>query len=408
MSTIHTKAGHLEQECQRILGGLRTSLVELFAAIDADPATPQHVARRFGLNKNLTWKLSKIVSSIDGFGAIQHLPGAAGWDIFLSTATGAGAPDNLVQHVRRWLREFDEFVTLHAGDRTNLELMLDSMGVSNSGTGQLDHSRQLAFQGNSGIWGVQARARLTAGIIVPSRNDPAMVDAALIGGLVGFRRLRPNVSWPLFRFAHLVDSAASRDQQMEEIELKKAHGDVPRLLRRFCSPDMPQIDSRKVGTATEYILPAGPIGNSGSFSCFFGDIFRGQPRYRHPDDPHCEFGSHITLPVETLVFDLLIHQQLALDAPTVMIFGRPDGTPYGPDTAREENLIPVTERCINLAGRPPAVSSPLIPRYAELMQSVFDRLGFPADEFRGHRLVLKHPPMNSTVVLRSPLPEGPR
>lgn len=408
MSTTHTNTGQLEPDCQRILGGLRGALIELFASVDADPGAPQEVSRRFGLNRNLTWKISKIIESIDGFGAIQHLPGAAGWDIFLASVGSAGVPEARLEAVRKWLREFEEFVTLHAGDRTQLELMLDSMGVGSRGEGQLDMSRQLAYQGNSGILGVQAKVRVTAAFVVPSKTDPTRVDCALVGGLVGFRRLRPNVSWPLFRFTHHTDGKPSRPGNVEEIELKRSADEVPRLLRRFCSPNLPQIRTAMLADATEYVLPSGPVGNSGQFSCFFGDVVRGEQRYAKPGDEYCEFGSHITLPVETLVFDLLVHEGLEVALPpAVLVFGRPDGVPYDPRTVRDENLIPLSERAAPLAGRPPAVATPLVPHYAEIVQAVVDRLGFEAGEMRGYRLVLKHPPMNSTVVLRCDLPSKP-
>ena len=37
------------------LHNIRRALLELLAAADADPSNAQRMARRFGLNKNLTW-----------------------------------------------------------------------------------------------------------------------------------------------------------------------------------------------------------------------------------------------------------------------------------------------------------------------------------------------------------------
>ncbi len=401
--TTFSSQNRLELDCQQAVADIRMALLELYASVDADPSLPQDVSRRFGLNKNLTWKVGKILQSEDGFHAVQHLPGAAGWDILLKTFQVAGAPTSRVAAVRAALKSFEDFVTLHAGDRAQLELMLDSMGVGNGGN-QLENSRALAYQGNSGIWGVQAKVRLTAGYVVPNRDDPTKLDASLVGGLVGFRRLRPNVSWPLFRFQTYNDQGSADSRRREELDLTKPDGDVPRLLRRFCSPSLPPFIARPIQSATEYVLPAGPVGNLGAFNCFFGDVTRGANRFATPGDERFEFSSTVTLPAETMVFDLFVHRDVWMpESPQVVVYGRPNGGPDLPDQRDEEHVLPLGEKCIELGGRPPMVTTPLIPRYAELVNFVSERLGFATSDFRAFRLTLKYPPMSATIVLRAPL-----
>jgi hypothetical protein len=281
------------------------------------------------------------------------------------------------------------------------------MGLSGTG-GQLEASRQMAFQGNSGIWGVQVRTRLTSSFVVPSKT-PGRVDGALIGGLIGFRCLRPGVSWPLFRFQSYNDDGTLRPQAGETLEESGEPGPLPALIRKFSSQNLPPITSSRIGNIIEHVLQPTTVGNLGAFDCFFSHIVRGQTRYKDADNSFGEFGSSVTLPLESMVFDLFIHRDLELiEPPSVTVFGRPAGGPDDASTHRETYKIPIHEKCVELVGQPPVIVTPLVPRYPELVALVTARLGHGLNEFRGFRVTLKYPPMPATVVLRWPLPDAPR
>jgi hypothetical protein len=265
----------------------------------------------------------------------------------------------------------------------------------------------MAFQGNSGIWGVQVRTRMTAGFVVPGRT-PGMVDAALVGGLLGFRCLRPGVSWPLFRFQSYTGEGVQMERDRETITAGDGPAAMPALIRRFSSEKLPPIRTVRIGNIEEHVLQPTTVGDLGAFDCFFGDLVRDDARYRTNVDTHAEFASSVTLPVETLVFDVFIHRDVELvEPPTVAVYGRPAGGPDDPATHTEPYRIPIPERCVEMVGQPPVVVTPLMPRYPELVAMVTTRLGHSLADFRGFRATLKYPPMPATVVLRWPLPEAP-
>lgn len=406
-SKTRTPSIGLDEDCRQAVQALRSQLIDLYASLELDPDQPQEVARRLKLNKNLTWKISKIINAADGLSAIPHVPGAAGMEILLTCLESAGAPKRYIDGVRDALDQYDETVQRHAGDRANLDLMLDSMGLVPTGVPLLT-SRELAFQGNSGIWGLQARARVAAAFVVPSPTDPNLVDTALVAGLIGLRRLRVTSGWPLFRFMeYKTGTGEFTPSAPEEIDTSRHPGDPPGLLRRFCSASMPEIETRQDGNAFACVLPPGPIGNTGAFDCFFGDIRRGKSRYRDNADDYAEFAASVKLPTETLIFDLIAHRSLDIPTPEVRVFGRPMGGPDDPEQRAPESLLPLAERCVELAGHPPAVATPLVPRYTELVHLVMERLGYSPREFRGWRLLIPWPPMTSTAVLRWPLEARP-
>ena len=143
-------------QCRTCALDLQNALRALYAAVGADPARPQEVSRQFKLNKNLTWKVAKVIQSVDPIEAVPLIPGSEGMEILLCAMEASGPYASPVSAVRSTLAAFEDMVRTHVGDRPTLELLMD--GMSRGGR-TLEVSRKLAFRGNSGIWGVQARVR---------------------------------------------------------------------------------------------------------------------------------------------------------------------------------------------------------------------------------------------------------
>jgi hypothetical protein len=231
----------------------------------------------------------------------------------------------------------------------------------------------------------------------------------MIGGLIGFRRLRPGVQWRLFS-VHACNDAGANTQgaSLEEFE-PKGPGDMPRCIREFCSPNMPQLIERKDkgGGRSDFLLPGGPVGRQAAFDPVFGYINRGLPRYRTPTDESGSAVTMVTLPVGALVFDLIVHRDFLPMTPEVHVYGYPEGGPIGPATHTEQHRLPCNDRPVELAGSPPAVYTPMAPGATRMLERVFARLGVNPSEFRGWRLQIRHPPMSSIYILRWPLGAQP-
>jgi len=116
----------------------------------------------------------------------------------------------------------------------------------------------------------------------------------------------------------------------------------------------------------------------------------------------------ITVPVETLIFDLMVHRDIIMSKPPqAFVHGRPDDLPNVVTDRVAQTLLPIQARCVELAGRPPAVSIAAVPKYNEVANMVYTRLGYTAQDFRAYRCTVKHPPMNSLVVVRWDLEPAP-
>lgn len=399
-----------EPDCRAAFDALKGALIELYADVGADPLSPQDAARRFRVNKTLTWNISKVMSSNDAMATLPNVPGSSALRGLLQAVQREGASVAAVDRVKKAAKALDDMVELHVGDRATLELIVDGMGRNRDD--HLEISRKLAFRGNSGLWGVQAKTRLMSVLMAPNADDPDRIDIAIVRGYIGFRRLRSDVRWPIFQLRGWGSEDGSMNpSQWQPLETA---GEEPRglpLLRRFSTVSTNDIEEIRTTDGMDYMLVPGPIGNSGAIDCFVSDYERSAAyKYRTEKDTTGEFGATISAPTEKLIFDLLVHESLDF-----VLSPPPEVRAYGgifmerSEDANPNGLlpVPVPQSVAMLPGRPPVVATPSVLRYPEIVSFVQQRMNWDANRFRGCRLEMSYPPMGTTILLRFNLPERP-
>lgn len=393
-----------EEELTTALKEIRLALRGLMGTVGCDPERPQDVARRLKVSRNLTWKFSKVLTDEDVYEALRHLPGAEGVGILVKAALVQGAPAEAASRMTRAQEELDRAVQFHIGDRATLSLVLDSLVGADSAE-RLEQSRKMAFRGSSGLWGVQVRTRMTTTILAPAKHDDSKLDMVMMGGLVGFRRLRLGVKWPVLWPRWYQDDGTPMAGPPNEEALDPAYADPkkPRLIGAFCTPVVPRIELAKVPGGHVYELEAGPVGNSGALNIFFGTITRSVfGRYASGTDIVGEIATSVSLPAEWLQFDVFVHEDLDLLTDLeVVARGQVSGGTQGIRAVP----IPLGEKPVELSGQPPLITSPLVPRYDELVEMALQRGGWTLRQFRAMRLAVAYPPMHSSIALRFALPE---
>lgn len=395
-----------ETHCRESLDRLRAALIRLYASAGIDPDSPQDVSRRFKLNKTLTWKLSKVIGATDNLAAVGHVPGAGAMQIFLKSMATSGADEASIEGVRAAAGAFEEMVQLHVGDRPTLELVLD--GMAPGATDRLEVSRKLAFRGNSGIWGVQAQTRLALNVLAPNKDNPDTLDIATVRGYSGFRRLRPSVRWPLFQVREWStgEDAMMTRPNWEPIEASDAPS-MAHIMPSFSSERMPEIREERTDEGTDFVLMPGPIGNFGAIDCYQGELMRSAvSRYATPEDPIGELGAAISVPLDTLVMDLVVEESLAfaLEA-RVLVLGQITRQSQRTPDETSNAALPITDMVRPISGQPPALATPRVDRYPEMLELICERLGCDPKRMRAVRLEMKYPPLGSTVLLRFDLPK---
>jgi len=400
------EAPHFEAHVTHALARVRTAFADLLGSVNADATRPQDMARDFRLNKNLTWKISRIIKESDPASVAPYIPGKAGLTIFLDSLKKAGAPSQRILEVREAIGEFEKMKDLHAGSRATLETMLGNLATGADGQQQLESLRKLSFRGNSANWGVSARLQLCANFIAPGANKD-FVDLAWISGLVDFRRLRRDATWAISSTRKVNDRGELMPLgDIESIDPRFDPETAAPLMGDYCSDPLPDL-RLEVGAdgLMRYILVGGPIGDTAMTTCIMGILGRGfVRRTRIPGDTLGEHSARLYTPTECLIHDLFVHRDLtnAL-SPSIHLYSQlPIDMSY-PTARRDQGLLPLWEKVQSLGAMPPTVLTPEFPKYRAMVQSVFDRAGWNAKDFYGFRFTMKYPPMPAVAVFRYPL-----
>ncbi|MHC4380587.1 MAG: hypothetical protein ACYSU1_05805 [Planctomycetota bacterium] len=391
------------------LSALRGALTDLLASTGMLHARPQEMSREFQLNKNLAWKIAKLVHQAPSHESLSFLPGVTGFRIFLQAMEAQETSPADLQAAQKAYDAFQEMVDRHASDRTTMQLLLDSLAVQEGDASRLEESRQLAFQGNSGILGIQADVRLASFFVAPNPEQPDLLDSVTLGGLLGLRRFRPNASWVLSRNTGFDDDGTEAPAPKRHALDPSFKGPGPSLLGDFCSHPVPEVTVRKHGNRELYELAQGPIGNTGECDVCFGHFCRADlPRYQDEHNQKGEFHLFLSSPVKTLMLDLFLHKDLgAGQAPEALMPLNFNQDLMHLQVRDEQDFLPLPEQPQLLHGSRPSVVTPLIKRYTEMTDMVYERLGWRAEDFRAWRLEIDFPPLPATLIFSFPLEERP-
>lgn len=392
-----------EDHVRAVARNLRNRLSQVLVAVGADATQPRAMARKFGLDKTLAWKLSRIVAEENVLEVVNYLPGRAGVDIALRSFEDAGAAVRSLNALRHALAEFDRVIDVHCGDRETLELMLGYM--QRDGQERIEAHRKRAFQGNRAIWGVQARVQLCAHFALPNARDPSILDTALVSGLVDLRRLREDTVWPIGIFRQFSDDGTPLpSDQYLPVDAGIPENGLP-VLREFSSQPLPPMRMRAaVAGKTVYELAEGPIGNTGAATCITGRIGVGRfKRYRDEHDELSEYMVAVNTPVETLVHDLFMHKDiLPAHAPEVAMYSQLRSEPEYPSGGRDRGRLRFGEPCLDL-GEVRDIVTPEFPQHSRLVERVIQRMGHSVDEFHCYRFRMRYPPMPVVAMFRHQL-----
>ncbi|MEO0649710.1 MAG: hypothetical protein AAFZ65_03410 [Planctomycetota bacterium] len=388
------------------LQALRAALESAVRSAGGDPERPQDLARAFTLNKNLTWKVSRLIGSDDPAAALRFIPGAAGLrKVRDSLATRIS--EGILCELDEALLRFDEMVTRHAGDRGSLELLVQGVAHDRVDAEAHEQARRLAFQGNSAIWGVQARVQQSVQIVAPNPDQPRLVDVCTLGGLHDFRRMRPETTWLLFASEQYeVGDGATVPPRGRS--LLGGNGPDSLLLRDHCSSPTPQLQVVELDNTRRFRLPAGPIGNLGQMTVCYGMIDREAgdrvaDNYGDPSE-RAELGLNLLTPCELLQLDVLLHDDLRWDqAPRIELWGRIEGHTSLSDRERKGRSIPYGESLIELGRGAACMSSSAVPRNVELVEQAMGHLEWDASKFRAWRFTMPFPPIPATLAFVIPL-----
>ncbi len=393
-----------DEHVQQAMGALRVALRDLLKSVEADPKTPQKVSRRFNINRNLSWKISRLISEEDVHASVRHVPGTQGVRILCERFRDAGAPDDVVQAVGDAMVGFQRMVKVQAGDRTALDLTLRSLRPEGDGPDGVLAARKLAFQGNSAVWGVRAGIKLAIQVVAPG-SEAGQVDIATVSGLVDFWRLRADARWPLIHYRCFADGDVPKEQSIEPIEDLGDGQDGPPWLPAFCSAPLPDCRKRTDVEGLMYEIMEGPVGNTAALTCVYGRIVRNAASFT--SDVPGQTGEHqvqMNTPVELAHFDLLVHKSLHLpESPQLLVESRLQVAGALRSIGEPIYSLKVLEQVETVNGGLDAMEDTAVPNHRDMLVRATGTLGYSADDFTCYRVTMRYPPVPSVLKLIHPL-----
>ncbi|MCG8406596.1 MAG: hypothetical protein MI923_15485 [Phycisphaerales bacterium] len=400
--TPDSKDRSFDEQSQQALLRLRGVFEDLLCSLNLAPPKPQLLAKGLGIDKNLAWKITKVIQQSDPFSAFLHLPGSSGIEIFIKAAEKRGTDPKLITTARKAIQELNQVIERHTGDRATLEMMVGGLAREGRRDILIAHRKQL-YKGASSVWGIQAKAQLMADFIAPNESNPELFDLAWVAGFIELKRLRSGVPWLIGRHRCIDDTATSLLPTGTRRALDPAYvgAESAPLLPEFCSQPLP--DLRRFNGADGFIydeLVEGPVGNTAAVTCITAELIPQMSSMRKSENnTFGEIMLAMRTPVETLIFDLFVHESyLSFLSPTLHIYSLLEGGPEFRVPGRQRMALPFEETIQDL-GQPPVVQTAVIPKHVEIVDTVFQRTGWNPAEFRAFRAMIPYPPAPSSILM---------
>jgi hypothetical protein len=403
-----------EEQATSVLRRLRGAVSAVIEAVPGSGSISKaaDLQRALNIRSTLAWQVYRLAYAAGPVVEASAIPGVTAMNHFFEAASARQVPNDVIIRARRAVEEFKAVVQAHAGDRSAFDSMISALDGSRSTHIDLQHKRA-AYKANSHLWGVRAKTQLSCFMHQPSADNPDMIDLVGIRGMIGLRRLRRNAPWVISRVR--LSDADGRVQERHQIErgspIDPIEDGAPAvsLLRDFCSKPLPKFSVAPGGEGLVNVeLQPTSVGDQSAVTCLIGDAYRSVfSLHSTPETPEHTMQTIVRTPCETLIHDVLLyHGMFPEQLPQVCVYSdlRAVTTTL---LGRERDLLPMSETVIYLGRGPQVLSTPDVPRYAEMVQYALDRVGWDASKFDVYRCRVEYPIMPSSVVTIVEPPKRP-
>jgi len=369
---------------------LADSFRALIEKMPGGPYRPQDLARTLGINKDLSSRVLRASRNRDPLAVVHIMPGPAPLRQLLQAAAEMSADPEILREAEEAVRQFDLLIHHEAGSRSSLDGIISTCLPDAREKFEL-FNKQAVYRGMAQLKGAVADVTLNTALLHPSQ-DGHYLDGVWILGSLGLRRLRPTavVHYCSHRLAQ-----SSRETCPLTLEREEVVGLRGLLLEQFCSRPLPELDANERGNTVHYTLGGNAVGPPSAVDLFFAELTpRCMPRYLDPKRPKRHGpGSEVTTPTKTLIFDLLMHQQVYSGAdPELLIYDTAvNGVADMNDVTRDIDRLDLKETIEPLGTGTARFRVAEVGHYAEILRHVFAKLGWDEREFRGYRCKVQYP-----------------
>jgi hypothetical protein len=396
--TVRRSAGTLESRILATGRALADALAELVAAIPGQPRGPGELSEALGIDKVLASRLLKAASHQDPIAVLQLAPGPNPLRRVAREAHRCGVAKELVSSAEGAIDEFDQLIREEAGDRSGLQAMISAWLPEARREFEL-RRKQAVFRAMSQLKGSFADVSLGTVLLHPS-SDETKLDIVWLFGLFGLQRLRPGVP---VKFASRRMDEDGNPRRPLTID-GPAVSDLRALrLDAFCSSPIVDLEVHEVGDVIRYMLADSGYGPSARMDLVFAEVDLAEIDRFVPAGSGSKgyFFTETTTCAKRLLFDVLVHEDVYPDSePSLTIYDTAsEGVASVNDRSRDFDRFDLQESIRALGTGISKFRSARVPRYAEMLDLICEKLQWDGSRFRGYRCDVEYPVYGSQVTM---------
>lgn len=362
------------------------------------------LGRALGLRRNLAWKAFAVANSADLPSLLRALPGDVGWTFIFEAIERTGRCSSEASEALR-------SAVSALSNRISAE-QLDPAALRAIGSGSLEsaaerkvmrRARRMAFTASKQIYGAHAKARVGAFLVAPSaEGGEPMVDLAALTILEGLDRARPGPPFPIYHRIRTHRAGEHGTRIGANLQPGETAPMVPSLTSEGVSPDEIRLGAGIREDAPDHFefLQRSRRRLAPLRVAFAECSRRIASPFAHGHDSHAELRLPTPMPVEMVVFDVLIHRDLPRGSePAAALYG------HAADSSQrtlwhDHHRLPLEDEIGEAASlRLPLALAETREAYAALLDLGAQTIGFPLSAFEAYRVVVPWPPMHASLLV---------
>ncbi len=401
----HNHFMSFEQTALFVLGNLQRSLANLLEAVPTDIRKAIDVGRALGINSQLGWQIHRIATAKNPMAVGMHVPARVSMKKLLTAAARQHVPGEILEAVSDAFDSFERFVETDAGDRHELEAILNSY-LPEERYKQEMANREDSFKALSKVKGISYDVDLSASFYYPS-DDGVTVERVNLLGCLGVRRSRPDVSISL-----CLGTFGGDTMPTLTLDNQPCSEHLGGVLRQFSSSPFPTVEVSQVHDLRYYRIIGQDVGLRSAADLVIAERrLRTLPmKWKSGLPSSCGPTATICDPYHYSIQDVFVHRDVYPGViPDLQVHDTVCGgevTPYD-EHLRGHDLIKSSEVIRPLPSKISGAAMPQVPRYPEMLQYVYDKMNWNPAEFRGYRLSVEYPIYGAQYRMRFRLPDSP-
>lgn len=384
----------LDLRSREVAEALRAVLAPIVQEAAGPGARPATLARSLEIDRTLAARILRAVRSRDSLLVLQEIPSPHGLRIFLDAARQAGMSESLCDTAGETVRQFEHLIHEFPGGRSALDAAVAAWAPEMRERTEKS-AKQAVFKSMSCLLGYHAETTASTVIIQPSASGERC-DAISIMAKEGLRRIRSSMPITVCGRSFMQqDVADAQAPYVETIDGTRPHASEACLLEEFCSRPIPSLRVLEQQKLFLYTLDESDPPVNVPVTIASAMIMRNAYARGRTAENHYEWEEVVPrIPTRLLVMDILLRDDVypgVAPEPRSRLYGLAK-RPVKPDEdAFKLDQLDLTLPSEFLGNGRFDLRLEEFPRYAEMVDSLFERTGWERRRFRAFRCRVQYP-----------------